>query len=100
MASHRVRPRFRPRRQPYPEPLCHFHIDVRLDDVVAGQDQSGLDRKKARPHSRRVIVKLFRRQADEHGGRLDPRKDGQKTTFGIRLRHRTNYDLVPFIASI
>jgi hypothetical protein len=44
--------------------LSHFRVEVRLEDVVAGQDQPCLDRKKARSHSRRMIVKLFRRQAD------------------------------------
>jgi len=100
MARHQVRPRFRPRRQPHPELLSHFRIDVRLDDVVAGQDQTSLNREKASPHSRRVIVNLFRGQADEHGGRLDSQEDGQKTTFGIRLSHNIDYDLVPLVASI
>jgi hypothetical protein len=91
MARHPVRPRFRPRRQPHPELLSHFRVDVRLDDVVAGQDQSGLNREKASYHSRRVIVKLFRGQAGEYGGRLDSREDGRKTTLKLRLRHGTKY---------
>jgi hypothetical protein len=43
-------------------------IEVWLDNMAVGQDQSGLASEKACPGSGRVISELLGRQSDEHSG--------------------------------